>query len=265
MAEHAYGVLVVHGFTASLDCVCGVEAAVRELGLPTRMPVLRGHGAASPEALRGVSWQDWVADAEAALDDLLTEAERAILFGHSMGGLVALTLAADAGGRTGDPAGGSIDGLILAAPAIHLRSPLAPGRPLSFLRPLIQRLVDKWDMPPTYADAALAGDDTNYAWAPGEAIGQILEFSEVTRRRLPEVRVPMLIMQSRRDSTVAPTSACIVYDRVSTPPEDKRILWFDETEHEMFRDCERTDTIQAVVDCVREHTGLEHDDGAQPM
>lgn len=246
-----FGVLVLHGFTSSLDCVSGVEAAVRELGLPTRMPVLRGHGADSPEALRGVRWQDWVEDARAALDDLLTEADRAIVFGLSMGGLVALTLAADAAGDDD----GRIDSLVLAAAAVQLASPLAPGRPLAFLRPLARLLFKRWPMPPTYADPALAQYDTNYAWAPMDAIDQLLTFSQRTRQRLGEVRVPTLILQSRADTSVAPRSAEIIYNGIATPPEQKRIVWFDITEHEMGRDCERETVFQVVVEYVRERIG----------
>ena len=42
-------------------------------------------------------------------------------------------------------------------------------------------------------------------------------------------------MQSRKDTTVAPESARIVCDGISTPPDQKRIVWFEVTEHEMFR------------------------------
>jgi carboxylesterase len=248
MAKQAYGVLIVHGFTSSLDCVSGIEPPLKALGLPTRLPVLRGHGQESPEALRGVTWRDWVADAKDALQDLLTEADKAIVFGHSMGGLVTLTLAADHAAV--------IDSIVVAAAAVQMTSPLAPGRPLRFLNPLLTRLVKKWNLPPVYADPALAQYDTNYAWAPMDAIGSFLEFGQVTRRRLPEVRVPALIMQSRKDTTVAPESADIIYNGISTPAAQKRIVWFDVTEHEMFRDCERDATIGGVVDYVRERVGL---------
>jgi len=248
MAKKPRGVLILHGFTSSLDCVNSLELPIKALGLPPRLPVLRGHGAESPAALRGVTWHDWVADAEAVLEDLLREVEQAVVFGHSMGGLVALTLAAD------HP--DVIDSVIVAAAAVQLTSPFAPGRPLHFLAPLITRLIKKVDMPPTYADPALAQHDTNYAWAPIDATASLLEFAKVTRRRLPEVRVPVLVMQSRRDTTVAPDSAHIIYDRISTPPDQKRIVWFEMTEHEMFRDCEREATIETVVDYVRERAGL---------
>lgn len=248
MAREPYGVLIVHGFTSSLDCVNALEPSIQALGLPTRMPVLRGHGAESPEALRGVVWPDWVADAERAMKDLLADVERIIVVGHSMGGLVTLTLAAN----HPDP----IDSIVVAAAAVQLATPFAPGRPLHFLAPLLVRLLDKVDMPPSYADPALAQYDTNYPWTPTSAVSSLFEFAAVTRRRLPEVRVPALILQSRRDTTVAPVSARIIYDGISTPPDRKRIVWFEVTEHEMFRDCEQEAAVATVVEYVRERAGL---------
>jgi carboxylesterase len=212
------------------------------------MPTLRGHGAASPDALRGVVWQDWVADAEAALQDLLTQVQRVIIVGHSMGGLVTLTLAAEHAEV--------IDSIVVAAAAVQLASPLAPGRPLHFLAPLVARLRGTLDMPPTYADPELAQHDTNYPWVPADATLSFLEFGKITRLRLPEVRVPALIIQSRNDSTVAPESATIIYEGISTPREQKRLVWFDETEHEMFRDCQRDAAVETVVDWVEERMGL---------
>lgn len=261
IGKQPLGVLIVHGFTASLDCVSGVSAAVGTLGVPTRMPVLRGHGAESPEALRGVEWRAWVADGKAALEDLLTEVDEAVVFGHSMGGLVALTLAADDAVEAGSADERNVDSLVVAAPAIQMTSPLAPGRRLAFLQPLVERLLDKWDMDPNYADPELAAHDTNYAWAPIDAIGELLEFSTVTRGRLREIDVPMLILQSRADSTVAPESARIIADSVSTPAHEKRIVWFEETEHEMFRDCQRLEAIETVVDYVRGRLGVLHGGG----
>jgi len=248
MTKQKLGVLILHGFSSSLDCVSAIETQLKALDLPTRMPVLRGHGADSPEALRGVTWHDWVADGEAALQDLLTEAEKVIIFGHSMGGLVALTLAAENEH--------SVDSIVLAAAAVQLVSPLAPGRSLHFLMPLVRRFVKKWDLQPDYADPHLAQFDTNYRWTPMDALVSFIEFTEVTRRRLAEVRVPTLIIQSQKDTTVAPDSANIIYNGISTPLEQKRIVWFKVTDHEMFRDCERENTVETVVQYVRERVSL---------
>jgi carboxylesterase len=248
MAKQPWGVLILHGFTSSLDCVNGIEPPLKDLGVVTRMPVLRGHGAVSPEALRGVTWHDWLADAEDALQALMAESQRAIVFGHSMGGLLALNLAASHGHQ--------LDSLIVAAAAVQLANPAAPGRPFSFLAPLLTRVLSKWNMPPKYAQPDLAQYDTNYRWTPTDALGSFLELSGQTRTRLKEIAVPTLILQSRRDTTVAPESAEIIYHGISTPTEQKRIVWFGRTEHEMFRDCECDATIGAVVDYVRERTAL---------
>jgi len=248
MAKQPLGVLILHGFTSSLDSVNVIEPPLKALGLPTRMPVLRGHCASSPEALRGVTWHDWVADGEAALQDLLTEAEKVIILGFSMGGLVALTLAAEQEQ--------AVDSLILAAAAVQLVSPLAPGQPFHFLVPLVRVFVKKWDMPPIYADQQCARFDTNYRWTPMGALLSFVEFTEATRRRLADIRVPVLIIQSRKDTTVAPESADIITKGISTPQEQKRIAWLDVTDHEMFQDCEQKAIIETVAGYVRERVKL---------
>lgn len=245
MPKSPLGVLIVHGFTAGLDCVRPIQAGLAPLGLPMRMPVLRGHGADSPEALNGVVWQDWVADGEAALQDLLTEAERAIIVGHSMGTLVTITLAAE---HAND---GVVDSLVLAAPAVYMTSPVAPGHPLAFLRPLASLFMRRYDMPPNYADKSLEPYDSNYPWAPISAVQQFLDFTQAARARLPEVTAPLLVLQSRNDTTVDPRSADIVIAETGTPDAEKRIAWFQETEHEMFRDCEREAAVATVVHWVQ--------------
>src|SRR6266542_6911051 len=86
------GALILHGLTSSLDCVNALVPRMQRLGVPHRMPILRGH-CTRPEDLVGVTWRDWVVDAEAALKDLLGEVDQAVVIGLSMGGLVALLLA----------------------------------------------------------------------------------------------------------------------------------------------------------------------------
>ncbi len=248
MNKQPYGVLIVHGFASSLDSVGGIEPQLRLLRIPTGMPVLRGHGQNSPAALRGTTWHDWMADAEVGLQVLVSRVERVAVLGHSMGGLVALNLAADHAAE--------VDCVILAAAGIRLGNPLAPGGALHFLQPLASRLFRKWDLPPEYADPSLARFDTNYHWAPVDAIVSFLEFSELTRRRLAEVKAPALILHSRKDTTAVPENADIIWKGISTPAEQKHIVWFERTSHEMFQDCEREAVVGAVIKYVRQRAGL---------
>ncbi len=89
-----------------------------------------------------------------------------------------------------------------------------------------------------------------------------MEFRGVTRARLLEIDVPMLITQGRAESTVGPEGARIVADSVSNPAEEERIVWFEETEHGVFRHCRRVEAIETVFDYGRERLGLLHGGGA---
>lgn len=249
MTKKPYGILALHGFCGNPDFFCGMEPPLKALGLPTRLPLLRGHGAASPQALRGVTWQDWVVDAESALRDLLSEAERGIVIGHSMGGLVALILAAEQGDK--------IDSIILSAAAIRLNSPLAPGKPLNFLAPALRLVVKQMDMTPIYVETARAQYDTGYLWAPIDSVLSFLDCIKAARKSLPKVTTPALILQSRKDTTAVPKSAEIIYNEISTPVALKRIAWFEETMHEMLLDCERDAVRDAMMDFIRERIGAK--------
>jgi carboxylesterase len=167
-----------------------------------------------------------------------------------MGGLAALTLAADHGEK--------LDSIILAAAAVKLTTPLAPGKPLNFITPFMRIIFKKWNVAQDhYADKSLAQYNTNYLWAPIDAILSFFEFSKATRNRLAEVKTPALIIQSHNDSTVAPESAEIINNRISTPAAFKRIVWFEITDHEMFRDSERYAIIDVIANYVRERTGTK--------
>jgi carboxylesterase len=248
MSKKPLGALILHGFTSSLDCVREIEPPLTALGLPTRMPVLRGHGGDTPETLRGVMWPAWLEDSEAAMQNLLNEAEKVILIGHSMGALLALQLA----GKY--PA--QVDSLVAAAAALQLASPLAPGKPLNFLVPLVKLVLKKWDMPVAYADPSLAQYDTNYAYTPVDSLMSLLDCAKYTRDHLGEVHAPTLIVQARKDSSVAPETAQIIYDGISTPAEHKQVVWFEKTEHEMFRDLERHEIIAVIADFARQRMAL---------
>jgi carboxylesterase len=203
------------------------------------MPVLRGH-CTKPEDLVGVRWPDWVADAEAALDDLLAhDAERAVVVGLSMGGLAALHLCVRHPEK--------LAGCVTVAAALRLANPLAPfARFLAPFMPWVEKRVGPGD----YADPERAKTSTNYTRFPAEAAVTLYEFTRHTERILPQVRTPLLIIHSRRDGTVKPISAQIIYDRVASV--EKKIIWFEKSGHEMMRDLEREAVFETIVDFLRE-------------
>ncbi len=102
-----FGVLLLHGYTGNPDTMRPLQAPLESLGVEVSLPLLRGHGAASPQALIGVTWADWLADGADALTELCTRVDRVILLGHSMGALGRwrhqLPLGADGGPDPAEP------------------------------------------------------------------------------------------------------------------------------------------------------------------
>ncbi|MGB5240906.1 MAG: alpha/beta fold hydrolase [Prochlorococcaceae cyanobacterium] len=238
------GLLLLHGFSGSTSTFAALEPALIQAGFAVQAPLLRGHGRDSPQALAGVTWSDWLDDASSALAELRARAGSVIVVGHSMGALLAALLAAEQST--------AIDSLVLAAAPVRLASPLAPGRPLAFLTPLLGRLLPRWPMPRHYADPALAASDTSYPWVPMDALLSFLQLSVVVRRRLAEVHQPVLILQSRADRVVPPAAADLLASGLGTPREQLRMVGFERSGHELFRDCEEGAVIASVLQFVDE-------------
>ncbi|MBM4386615.1 MAG: alpha/beta fold hydrolase [Deltaproteobacteria bacterium] len=235
--KHPFGFLVLHGFTSHISCVSGVEEALKEFKLPYRFPILRGHGTRY-EDLAGVKASDWYEDAENALLDLYQEADRIVVVGLSMGGLVALDLA----GRHQD----KVAGLALVAAALEFADPLA------MLTPLIAKVVKYWKAPNPYNDKGCAKKNRNYLKFPTDAFASLYYYSKEMKNRLSFVKAPAMIFQSQRDTIVAPKSAKIIYEKISS--RDKEIRWFAKSGHEMLLDCEAEQVISEIHEFIKKIT-----------
>jgi carboxylesterase len=226
------GVLILHGFTGSLDTVKGLVPTVERLGLPYRTPVLRGHGTRY-EDLATVVARDWYEDAEKALDELLTEADKVVVVGLSMGGLVTLNLAMDRGQ--------DLAGIVVAATFLRCADPL------SVLTPLLKLIFPFWDSPNSFNDAELAKACTNYKKFPTGTFARLQNYANEIERRLREVKVPSaLILHSRKDTIAHPLSATVIEERIQSP--DKRVVWFERSGHEMFQDMEAAEMFRVIGD-----------------
>ncbi|MCK7478654.1 MAG: alpha/beta fold hydrolase [Candidatus Moduliflexus flocculans] len=163
--------------------------ALRERDFTPVVPTLRGHGHDSWKKLSGFTWRDWLEDAGKAMEEATGEDGRAVIVGHSMGGLLAMNLAADHPGK--------VRALVLAGAAIHLASPFTPGHFLGFLQHLLGRVFRSWDMTPFYTDRKMLASDRNYRRAPMSSINTMIELASITKRNLSRMAAPSLILQEK--------------------------------------------------------------------
>jgi len=233
-AKAALGVLVLHGFTSDIHCVDPLVEPLDKAGLPHRFPILRGHGTRY-EDMVGTTDRDWYEDAENALLDLAQEVERVVVVGLSMGGLVSLELAA----RHRD----LVAGVVPVAAAVRFQDPLAG------LSPYLAKVVRFWPSPNAFNDPELRRrENRNYPKFATDAFASLYAYSRRVPHLLSFVKAPILILQSREDQVVAPRSAEIIHEHVSS--RDKRIVWFERSGHEMFLDLEREAVIRAVMEFI---------------
>ncbi len=235
------GCLILHGFTSSLDTVRALVPMAERLGVPYRMPILRGHST-RPEDLRGVEWRDWFDDAVTALLALRRETERVAVCGLSMGGLVALHLAAEYPD--------DVACVATIAAALHINNRLIR------LSPVLARVLRNrmWQGNPAsgYADATLLSANTNYRSFPLDALVSLYRYGPVVEQMLPRVHAPLLVIHSHRDLVIKPISANMIYERAGTT--DKQLLWFERSGHEMLQDLEAADVVAAIEMFIRTHT-----------
>lgn len=222
-------------------------APLKALGVPLALPTLPGHGGASPEALRGVTWPAWMAAANAALEELCSRAERVIVVGNSMGGLIALQLAAD------HPT--LIDSVVLASAPISSppRWPQAGPWPAR--------------APDPGCAAALAAAQALRRSGPGRRRHQLRVGADRGDRHLARFHPPhphpphggagpVLILQGRRDPVVAPASVAILLQELGSPAEQRQVVWFESSLHELFRDGEREAAAACVAGFVQQRLAL---------
>lgn len=229
--QNAIGAVIVHGFTSDQRAVEPLRKIAATLGMPVDMPLLRGHGGHYRD-LRGMRWDDWIADIASARQRLKQRVQRVVLMGFSMGGLLALASAAE------DQS--DVAGIVALAPALRIAHPLAP----------IAWMARGW-MPyvpmgktVAYSDPALAAADDSY---PRLAVDAFCSFFYATRRverLLPRISVPIFVAHSRQDRVIRPAAAQLAYEKVSST--DKQLVWLYRSGHALLDDCEAPVVLEHV-------------------
>ncbi len=211
------GVLLIHGFTGSPAEMKPLGAHLASLGISSTGVLLSNHGT-HPADLLGCRYQCWMADAEAGLEDLLAANRRVFLAGLSMGGTIALNIAAR---RADDP---RIAGLIaLCAPLQLVDWRLG-------LLPILAHLI-RWQAwgKPDIKDQSAWDRHVGYRRFRPASLVPLLRLMSDTRPLLPMIRQPLLIVQAREDNTIPPTNAELIASEVGS--RDKRIVWLDNCYH----------------------------------
>jgi carboxylesterase len=246
------GCLLIHGFT-------GTPYEVRELG--TRLaaqgytvlgPALAGHATAIDDMLP-TRWSDWYASVTAAYDQLRESCDTIFPIGLSLGGLLALHLAAHR----------PVNRVVAVSTPFTVRHPLIPlFRFFPFLFTLIP-YVKKNPHDDDTQDASVRSVHPSYAITPTRCAASLLfDFLPHLCDDLGDVRAPALLIQARGDRTIAPDSMEQFYARLGS--REKETLWLERSGHLALEDYSKEDAFAAILTFVQKHVAPPEPD-ARPM
>ena len=199
-------VLMFHGFTSSPQSLEGLAKFLARGNYTVYVPLLPGHGT-TPEDLNRVKWMDWISVAEKAYQELRgKDFKRIFIFGHSMGGIIAL--------RMGE-LHADIDGIITTAAPINIKGFLIKLVP--FLKHFVKFIKKK-------RNKQVRQRFFSYDVWPISAIHELLKLVEVTKRELKSIISPLLLIQGTDDELVPLSAIDTIYSNVSSKIKRRLIL-----------------------------------------
>ncbi|WP_225831170.1 carboxylesterase [Streptomyces sp. NK08204] len=194
------GILLCHGFTGSPQSLRPWAEHHAARGLTVSLPLLPGHGTRWQD-MQVTGWQDWYAEVDRELRLLGERCSHVFVAGLSMGGALALRLAARHGER--------VSGVVVVNPANRVHGLSAYALPVA--RHLVRTTTG------IASDIAKAGAaELGYDRVPLHAAHSLRQFLRRLDGELPQVTQPLLVLRSAQDHVVPPADPIRVLSRVSS-------------------------------------------------
>jgi carboxylesterase len=223
------GVLTLHGYTGTPNEMVSLADSLASENYTVLAPRLFGH-ATNPDDMLRARWWDWIASAEDGLNLLRGCTERQVVMGLSMGGVLALLLAArhpiDAVCAFATPCDLPRDPRIKFLPWVYWMMPRQPKGESDWHDPEVHK---------THID---------YPYFPTRSIMELQKLIAAMRLELSAVKAPAFFSQSHGDHTVPPESMDLLSSQVSSKVVEK--LWVDDSGHVIIKDLEKEKVFMAA-------------------
>jgi len=244
--------LVVHGFTEHSGRYWELAKRLNQQGLAVYSLDLRGHGRSEGARAWIASFDEYILDVQTLLERVQRhQPERPLfLFGHSMGGLIALKLALK---RQAE-----LRGLIVSGAAVRLGAQVFPwlrhlasvaGRLLPRLR-LFRMGSRMLSRDPIVVDDFRHDPLVFRGRFPLRTGAEIIRAGRQVEARLGEFHLPLLILHGTADAVTDPQGSRRLYDEASS--SDKTLKLYDGLYHALLHEPEREAILDDLAGWVRE-------------
>lgn len=218
-------VITIHGFSSTPKEVEQLAKFLNTKDLNVYAPRLAGHGTI-PEDLKNTLWQDWYKSVSRAITIASLQYEKVYVLGFSTGGLLALL--------STKKCFVEFQGIICINAALHLNDirikTLLPA--LSFWNDIVKAFNED-EYAKEYVENIAENPEINYDKFYIDAIEQLNILMHKTQKNLEKIKSPILIIQSKDDPVVNPSSAYEIYEKIQS--ENKTIKIIDSSKHVIIK------------------------------
>jgi carboxylesterase len=198
------GALLIHGFTGSPASTRPLAEWLAEQGLSVIAPRLPGHGT-HWEDLAKTQWTDWEAEAVGALKDLASRCADVMVVGVSVGGAMAVHLAATHPDEV----------RCVAVINAYIHDPRLAMAP-------VVRLFTRTKKLRTNDINKPGQDEVAYDRAPVVTLSSLGQLLKKAESELPDVRQPLLVFSAPQDHLVKPANSELIMRKAGST--DKELI-----------------------------------------
>ncbi|MEO8970164.1 MAG: alpha/beta fold hydrolase [Ktedonobacteraceae bacterium] len=231
------GVLLIHGLNGSRHDMEELANFLASQGLIAENMLLPGHGL-HVRKLMPLGWSDWAKAVYGELRTLKQRCDVVFLVGHSLGGALALHVAAHE----------EVEGVVAMCAPLHLH-PMTRYfvRAAKYIIPLLPTVREDVRDP----EARRRYSRDVYRWTPMRPVESMLQFLPTLRAELPTIAVPALVMTSIHDHVVPARDGREIYHLLGS--REKHLVTFHRSYHVILKDHDREEVFAKTYAFIRRH------------
>ncbi len=231
--------LMLHGWTSTPFEFRNLADFLKEKDISVFVPLLPGHGT-SFEALKNVTYKDWLLGSEKELEKIQKEHKKIFLVGNSIGGNLSFVLASHHK---------DISGIVSIGTPIYFRHHQL-YKTLLEIGSLFKEEASKHY--PRSVDREIIKRKKHYKRFPLKSVKEVFKLMRLTRQVLSKVETPVFIIQSETDHLLNNDNAFEIQEKLSS--EEKVLKFVPDAYHVIVDDHRHFDIFKEIYEFIKKHS-----------